>query len=262
MGIVSPTNDPFNLSANYGPTASDRRNLFNAAYSIDLGTLVHSNHLVDGLANGWQLSGITQLESGANLTYGGNISNATPNLNYNFTLSCQATAAETAAGVKCSSAGAIIPGSISTTNPNGIAINNQSILGTSSQTLNPLVTCNPTGHSGAHNFVNANCFAVPTVVGQNGPTLIPVSYGPAFFDSDLSIFKNFAIRESMKLQIRAMAYNFLNHPLYSFPSGSPLTLQFVQDPVSETFSQVNSTFGTTTQKQGARVIEFGAKFYF
>jgi hypothetical protein len=262
MGIVSPTNDPFSLSANYGATASDRRNLFNAAYSIDLGTLVHSNALVDGVANGWQISGITQLESGANLTYGGNISNQTPNLNYNFSLSCQATAAETAAGIKCSSAGAIIPGSISTTNPNGIAINNQSILGTSSETLNPLVTCNPTGHSGAHNFVNGNCFAVPTVVGQNGPTLIPVSYGPAFFDSDLSIFKNFQIRESMKLQVRAMAYNFLNHPLYSFPSGSPLTLQFVQDPVSETFTQANSNFGTTTQKQGARVIEFGAKFYF
>jgi hypothetical protein len=262
MGIISPTNDPFSLTANYGATASDRRNLFNAAYSIDLGTLIHSNHLVDGAVNGWQISGITQLESGANLTYGGNISNQTPNLNYNFSLSCQATAAETAAGITCPTSGAIIPGSISPTNPGGIAINNQSILGTSSQTLNPLVTCNPTGHSGAHNFVNGNCFAVPTVVGQNGPTLIPVSYGPAFFDSDLSIFKNFAIRESMKLQIRAMAYNFLNHPLYSFPSGTPLTLQFVQDPVSEAFSQTNSTFGTTTQKQGARVIEFGAKFYF
>jgi hypothetical protein len=262
MGIISPTNDPFSLSANYGATASDRRNLFNAAYSIDLGTLVHSNHLVDGVANGWQLSGITQLESGANLTYGGNISNQTPNLNYNFSLSCQATAAETAAGITCPTSGAIIPGSISTTNPGGIAINNQSILGTSSETLNPLVTCNPTGHSGTHNFVNGNCFTVPTTPGQNGPNLIPVSYGPAFFDSDLSIFKNFQIRESMKLQIRAMAYNFLNHPLYSFPSGTPLTLQFVQDPVSETFSQTNSSFGTTTQKQGARVIEFGAKFYF
>ena len=58
-------------------------------------TLEHSfipTHLVDGLANGWQLSGITQLESGANLTYGGNISNQTPNLNYNFSLSCEATA--------------------------------------------------------------------------------------------------------------------------------------------------------------------------
>ena len=221
MGIISPTNDPFSLSANYGATASDRRNLFNAAYSIDLGTLVHSNALVDGLANGWQLSGITQLESGANLTYGGNISNQTPNLNYNFSLSCEATPAETAAGIKCSSAGAIIPGSISTANPNGIAINNQSILGTSSQTLNPLVTCNPTGHSGAHNFVNGNCFAVPTVVGQNGPNLVPISYGPAFFDSDLSIFKNFAIKESMKLQIRAHGLQLPQPPAVFVPQRQP-----------------------------------------
>jgi hypothetical protein len=262
MGIVSPTNNPFSLSANYGPQASDRRNLFNAAYSIDLGTLVHSNHLVDGAVNGWQLSGITQLESGANLTYGGNISNQTPNLNYNLSLSCVATAAETAAGITCLSSAAIIPGSVSVANPKGIAINNQSILGTSSQTLNPLVTCNPAGHVGPHNFVNGNCFAVPTVPGQGGPNLLPVSYGPAFFDSDLSIFKNFAIRESMKLQLRAQAYNFLNHPLYSFPSGSNLTLQFEQDPVTQTFTQANTAFGSTTQKQGARVVEFGAKFYF
>ncbi len=75
------------------------------------------------------------------------------------------------------------------------------------------------------------------------PDLLPVSYGPAFFDSDLSIFKNFAIKESMKLQIRAMAYNFLNHPLYSFPSGNPLTLQFVQDPVSQVITQTNTNFG-------------------
>ena len=95
MGIVNPTNDPYSLGANYGPQASDRRNLFNAAYSIDVGTLVHSNALVDGVANGWQLSGIIQVESGTNLTYGGNISNQTPNLNYNMSLTCVATAAET-----------------------------------------------------------------------------------------------------------------------------------------------------------------------
>ena len=98
--------------------------------------------------------------------------------------------------------------------------------------------------------------------GQGGPVLLPVAYGPAFFDSDLSIFKNFAIKESMKLQIRAQAYNFLNHPLYSFPSGNNLTLQFQQDPVSQVITQANTNFGVANQKQGQRVIEFGAKFYF
>ena len=263
MGIVNPSNDPYSLGANYGPQASDRRNLFNAAYSVDLGTLVHSNALVDGVANGWQISGITQLESGSNLTYGGNISNQGPNTNYNMSITCVATAAEQAAGISCPQSSAIIPGSISAANPTGIAINNQSILGTSDQTLNPLYTCGThAANPGSHTYVNSNCFAAPTVPGQGGPTMLPVAYGPAFFDSDLSIFKNFSIREGMKLQIRAQAYNFLNHPLYSFPSGSNLTLQFTQDPVSQAITQANTNFGITTQKQGSRIIEFGAKFFF
>jgi hypothetical protein len=263
MGIVYAAQDPYSLSANYGPQASDRRNLFNAAYSIDEGTLFHKNGLVDGVANGWQLSGIVQLESGTNLTYGGNVSNATPNLAYNMTLTCVASAAEKAAGISCPQSGAIIPGSISTANPTGIAINNQSILGTPDQVLTPLYTCRgKAGQPASQTYVNSNCFAAPTVPGQGGPNMLPVSYGPAFFDADLSIFKNFAIKESMKLQIRAQAYNFLNHPLWSFPSGSNLTLQFQQDPVSQVITQANSGFGIANTKNGQRVIEFGAKFYF
>jgi hypothetical protein len=264
MGIVNPANDPFNLHANYSALASDRRHLFNAAYSVDLGTLVHSNHLVNGAVNGWQFSGVTQLESGANITYGGNNTpNNPPNSNYNAAYTCVVSAGEKAAGISCPQSAAIIPGSISTANPTGIAIGNQSILGTSSQTLNPLYTCgaNP-GHTGAHTFVNSNCFAAPTVPGQGGPALLPIAYGPAFINSDLSVFKNFSIKENMKLQIRAQAYNFLNHPLYSFPSGSNLTLQFEQDPVSQVITQSNTNFGITTQKQGQRIVEFGAKFYF
>jgi len=40
--------------------------------------------------------------------------------------------------------------------------------------------------------------------------------GPAYFDSDLALFKNFQIRESQKLQFRIQATNFLNHPLRQF----------------------------------------------
>ncbi len=97
---------------------------------------------------------------------------------------------------------------------------------------------------------------------QGQPQLLPAVYGPAFFDSDLAVFKNFQIKEGMKLQLRAQAYNFLNHPLYSFPSGNNLTLQFTQDPVSQAITQANTNFGKTTQKQGSRIIEFGAKFFF
>ncbi len=269
MGIVSPNNNPFDLASNYGVLPSDRRNLFNMAFSIDAGTLVHSNKFVNGAVNGWQFSGIIQAQSGANLTYGGNYSNQTPNLNYNMSLTCQATAAEIAANELCptssgpaSSGPAIIPGSISTVNPAGIPINNQSILGTPSENLNPYLTCNPEANLGPHQYVNSNCFQAPTNVGKNGPTLLPVAYGPAYFNWDQAIFKNFHITESKYIQFRAEGFNWLNHPLYSFPSGNNLTLQFVQDPVTQVITQQNSNFGIATQKQGQRIIQFTVKFFF
>ena len=261
LGIVAPTINPFSLGANYGPQPTDRRQLFNAAYSLDLGNRVHVDRIVDGALNGWQFSGITQLQSGANLTFSGGYN---ANTNYNLSLTCAPTAQEQANGISCPQAAAIIPGSVSSQNPKGIPINNQSILGTSSQQLNPLVTCNPSSHHGSHNYVNPGCFAVPTIPGQNGPSMLPVSYGPAYFDSDLGLFKNFQMKESRNLQLRIDAFNFLNHPLYSFPSGTPnLTLQFQQDPVTQKFTLSNSNlFGTTNEKQGQRVMEFAAKYYF
>jgi len=124
------------------------------------------------------------------------------------------------------------------------------------------VTCDPRKGLSSHQFVNASCFSAPTQVGQNGPTLLPVSYGPGFFNSDLALFKNFAITERMKLQFRVQAYNFLNHPLWSFPDNSNLTLQFQQDPTTGAITQTNTNFGKTTAKQGNRVMEFAVKFTF
>jgi hypothetical protein len=264
MGIVAATYDPFNLNANYGVLPSDRRQLFNVAYSVEEGNLFHSNKWVNGAINGWQVSGILTVESGANITYGGTVGNSgsAPNANYNMSLICQPTAAETADGITCPQGAAIIPGSISAANPTGIAINNQSILGTNAETLNPYLTCNPFKNLAAHQYVNGSCFAAPTTVGQNGPIMLPAAYGPNFFTWDMGLFKNFNIGETKKLQFRIQAYNWLNHPLYSFPSGSNLTLQFVQDPVTEKITQANTDFGITTQKQGARILELVARFYF
>jgi hypothetical protein len=145
---------------------------------------------------------------------------------------------------------------------NGIAISNQSILGTNAIQLNPIVTCDPTKNLGKNQFINGDCFAAPTQVGVNGPTVLPVAYGPAFFNSDLGIFKNFAMGETRKLQFRVQAYNFLNHPLWSFPNANNLTLQFEQATPGGPITQTNSNFGKATFKQGNRILEFAVKFYF
>jgi len=226
MGIVNPALDQFNLNNDYGVQSTNRKQIFNAAYSIELGSPMKSNAFAKGLINGWQLSGITQLESGPNLT-GISGQNFGMNLN-NYD----------------------IPGTT-------FNVSSASILGTPDIQLNPILTCNPTSNLGHNQYINPNCFAAPKQVGQNGPSVLPAYYGPAFFNSDLGMFKNFNISESKKLQFRFNAYNFLNHPLWSF-NGNNLSLGF-----DGTTGDVNTPLlGTVTQKQGHRVVQAAVKFYF
>ena len=250
LGIVGPNNanlgsgqatlDPFNLRNDYGVQPGNRTHIFNLSYSLELGSPYKGNRYVGGAVNGWQLSGIVQAESGANLTYNSS--------GYNFNIQTN---------------GAIIPGSKSVANPNGIPISNQSILGTNAISLNPILTCNPTQNLGPNQYVNGSCFSVPTKVGQNGPTLLPAIYGPGFFDADLGLFKNFQMGERYKVQFRVQAYNFLNHPLWSFPNGTNnLTLQYAQNPTTGAITQTNTSFGTTQFKQGNRIVELAVKFFF
>lgn len=224
LGIVGAY-DQFNLANDYGVLGSNRTHIFNAAYTIDVGSFTHQK-LAGEFINGWQLSGVTQIQSGANLA---------PNAGGNFNLSLN--------GMK-------VPG----TNYN---VSNESILGTPDIQLNPILTCNPTSNLGPHQYVNGSCFAVPTAFGVSGPSVLPAIYGPGFFNWNMGVFKNFKITESKTLQIRVDGYNFLNHPLWSF-NGSNLTLGF--DPSTGKLNTPN--FGITTQKQGLRVIQMVAKFYF
>jgi len=226
MGIIDSSRDAFNLNNNYGVLPSNRTHIFNVAYSVELGNHTRQK-FAGGFINGWQVSGITQLQSGANL------SGLSSNNNFGFNLNS-----------------AKIPGTT-------YNISNSSILGTTDIQLNPILTCDPTSGLKEHQFINPSCFSFPTRIGQNGPTVLPAIYGPGFFNSDLGLFKNFQIKEQMKLQFRFNAYNFLNHPLWSF-NGNNLTLGF--DP--NTGAVNTPTFGTVTDKQGRRVIQLAVKFYF
>jgi hypothetical protein len=224
MGIVG-IYDQYNMANNYGVMPSNRPQIFNAAYSIELGTPIKGNKFAGGFINGWQLSGITQLQSGVNLP-------ANSGENFGMSLS-----------------GIDIPGT-------KFQISNTSILGTQDDQLGVIETCNPTKNLKPQQYINPSCFTYPTQIGQNGATILPPIYGPAFFNSDLGMFKNFNISESKKLQFRFNAYNFLNHPLWSF-NGSNLGLGFGSN------GQVNTPeFGTTTEKQGHRIVQAAVKFYF
>lgn len=228
LGIVG-NYDEFNLRNNYGPTANDRRHVYNAAYSIELPNFMRTGPKVaKGLINGWQFSGITQLQSGVNIT-----ANTAGTFNTNFN-------------------GATLA--------NGQSISSNTVFGTPSILVTPVLTCDPGSNlTGKNQYINGNCFSIPRQRGEYGGSVLPEVFGPAFFNSDLGLYKNIQLSESKRIQFRFNAYNFLNHPLYSFRNDGQNT-RLIFNP--NTGKLDNPIFGVTTEKQGRRIVMLTLKFYF
>jgi hypothetical protein len=252
LGIVGL--DQLDLHKDYGAQPFDRRHVFNAAYSINLPSPVRANKALEGVVNGWQLSGITSFQSGVNLTANSNGMKGDFNVGGNI------------CSTNCTVNGVLVSGTLYAQDgyPKS-TINAQSINGTDQIPLRPILTCDPRKNLGPNQYINGNCFALPTVPGTNGPTVLPEIFGPWYWTSDLSLFKNFQMGESKKLQFRAEAFNFLNHPEWSFSNGGlgagALNLNFAPNG-SGGQQMTNSTFGTPQIKVGNRIVAFAVKYYF
>jgi len=276
--------DPFSIQNNYGPLAYDHTHILNFSYVWKMPKFIHGNRILAGAANGWQLSGYTTYQSGPVLqpSMGGNMNAVFPG------------------GLTTPLVGAPDLPNNAILLPNGLYANAMSPstwFGSSSYNLiQPVVTCDPRKHaSGA--YFNPNCFAPPQFLGQQGTLNMPYMRGPAYFDSDLGLYKNFQISERQKLQFRVSATNWLNHPLpqfglagisdnqlnftrsYTFTENSqaecnllvpqsgtpqPATPTPCQVPVvglSQTNTNTNTT-GKPAFKSGSRSLLFAVKYYF
>ncbi|HSS99206.1 MAG TPA: hypothetical protein VLK33_19360, partial [Terriglobales bacterium] len=241
-----------------------------------------------GAVNGWQLSGYTTRQSGAPLQ-----ANNTINFTYAGGLTVPVVGITNGADQ--------LPDN-SILMPNGLrsnSVNQSTWFGTSQNgggyaSMIPQITCDPRKHASGLYF-NPNCFATPAY-GQLGTFNWPYIHAPAYFNSDLSISKNFKITENKQLQFRIQGTNFLNHSLRQFglagSSDSTINLQqntTVQIPTSSISTGVCSDIGATANSSGScdyvihsisptntnsvttgkpafatgqRVLTFSAKFYF
>jgi hypothetical protein len=229
------TVDPSNLKNNYAPLAYDHTQILNGSVVWQLPKFIHGNKILGGAANGWQLSTYTTYQSGAPLqtSTGGNLNAGYP-------------------GLTVPSLGAPDLPNNSVLLPNGLvstSVNESTWLGTNAYggsgggLLLPQLVCDPRNH-GSGKYFNPNCFA-PPAQGQQGTLIWPYVRNPAYFDSDLALFKNFQISERQKVQFRVSATNWLNHPLPQFGLAGTAdeALSFTQ----------NSTFpisGTATGSAG------------
>jgi Carboxypeptidase regulatory-like domain len=237
-GTLTGTLPDFGAHYLWGVLPIDRGQAFSATYVFRLPKLQAGNALVKGLANGWVISGITQVESGAQVTN----QSGSGGLNFNMLV-------------------------------NGTNQDNVHLLGTPDITLYPRITCKPNVGVGMNQFINPKCFAPPSA-NQLGTGSAPYMAGPMFWSSDLTLLKHVKITERQNLEFKFAAFNPLHHSLLSFAPGDS-NLHLIFNDLGQVITGTScpgtsggasctqpSTFGVATTRYGVRTLELGVKWIF
>ena len=263
------TPDPFNLRNDYVPVPFDLSHVFNVHYLIDLGTKWHPGFApLRPIVNGWQISGISSVHSGQNMA---SVQGEGFGFGYGEIQPVQVPYQNQV------DPSTITPECVNTyhipADANGnhfcvTSVNSTVWLGTPDVELMPTLYCNPAGGTKSHQFINPLCYGIP-LPEQNGAFRSPYIHGPMFFDNDLTLLKNFKVRDSKdSLQFRLAAFNFLNHPLTSFNpnnTAGDLTLSQQFGTAGQRLTSSDLTepgFGIAEIKEGSRLVELSAKYTF
>jgi len=275
--------DPINLRNDYNPAPFDRSQVFNIHYLVSFGKRYkRGNSFLSTIANGWQISGISTVQSGPDLPseQGENFSFGYGQLQVTRVYMPQQLDLDGDADKTCANVYNVSPDknghTYCVTNMNPVVW-----MGTPDYLLMPTYSCNPSGGSEKHQFMKATCFGVPlpgsattgidalsTNPSGQGQYRLPYIHGPAFLNNNLTLIKDFPVKESKMLEFKASAFNFLNHPLVSFNNNdsSNLNLGNLLGAVPGkdlTEAELGyKEFGIANVKYGSRLMELSAKFSF
>jgi hypothetical protein len=242
--------NPFAVGLNYGPTAYDRPIVFNSSYTYKSGTLHLANGMLNQLGSGWTISGISTWQKG------GYIPSALGNGVPNFGMGLQYT------GLPANAAAVGLTPSLGQQTYFGTDVNIPIL---------PVLTCNPTKGLISHQVLNGKCFNAPAVGSQGGQAFPYMSATP-YFDNDLALYRTFHLHEKQQVQLRASAFDWVNHSLLGFANSNSYTLNYNVDyntkAITPNYNQSSSganAFGVMTVRSGlpyARVIELDLKYSF
>jgi hypothetical protein len=236
LGIINSTVDAFTVHGNYGVLNIDRPQVVNTSYAYDIGKVYNGEKILGGAVNGWTVSGITTWQAGGNLQ-----ADDTQNLGLTVFNSAK-----------------------------NEYLTSNSYFGTNAQEILPVTTCNPRGGLQDHQLANLSCFSAPIIGHQGMRQVSPYLGGPAYINTDLTIYKTFSITERQKVQFRASGFNAFNHPLWGFSSTNDITLKFASADGGQTFTPnvasglpAGYTWGTMDTKPGTpRIGELSLKYIF
>ncbi len=256
LGLINSEyteSDPyFPRERSYGVLSYDRTHVANLSWNYMVPDLTKSdNGFLKGLLNGWQMSGISNFSSGIPIRVS-------------------------------------LSGDISGDGMQNAWFGSPDVMGeTPGSAPTAVYTCNPqtTNTDVGSKLLDIGCIGLPSY--PTTGNYVPQYYmrTPARNTHDLTIFKNFGLGGSKKLQLRAGAFNIFNQAFPTYNIGFndlDLTLQTtcnvrltgvsnsaggttdVCDPTGGfSFTQQSlDNFGKIISKRGRRIIEFAVKFYF
>jgi hypothetical protein len=245
--------DPFfPRERSFGVLSYDRTHVANLSWNYMVPDLTKSESgFLKGLLNGWQLSGISNFSSGIPIRIG-------------------------------------LSGDLSSDSMQRAWFGTDDVMGETPGSAPTVVySCNPqtTNSDVGSKLLNIGCLGLPSY--PTTGNFMPQYYmrTPARNTHDLTVFKNFGLGGSKRLQIRAGAFNIFNqaYPTYNLgfndldltlqttcdvrvlgvPNGAGGTTDVCDPQGGFKFTQQSlDNFGKIISKRGRRIIEFAVKFYF
>jgi hypothetical protein len=217
---ASPQNT-YDTSLDYARAAFDRRHVLTVNWVYEIPFFSKKHDFTGLILGGWQLSGIATYQTGLGFTP-----------------------------------------TVSAFDPAGLGLIPQPLT-----VARPNVLCDPNANAPhtPQQWFDTSCFQVTPIsntatfsntVGNGGRGIIE---GPPTKRVDLTLSKNFHFSESLRLQLRAEAFNVFN---WTNPRGLSTTVwSQTTQPIAQGGSG-SSTFGQVTSFRDPRVIQLGAKFNF
>ena len=219
--------DTYNPASLWGPSEFDARHIVIINYLYDLPLFRHASGLAGKALGGWQISGITQFQTGLPCSIAGPNDYAGVGLDSNF---------------GCGKNGQywVVNGSpnlVKTFGPNGTWFS----------------TTNPDGSA---------IFTQPPKGTFNGQLVRDLIHQPGFSNWNMSLFKKFPINERRGFEFRAEAFNVWNHPNWCGASGCSGGTNIGLDPTNaKTFGKV-LTKGGGSSGSGERNLQLSLRAYF
>jgi hypothetical protein len=218
--------DTYDTRMLWGPSDFDSRHILVFNYLYDLPFFKDHTKLTGKLLGGWQISGVTQFQTGLPCSIAGATDYAGVGLDSNF--------------------GCGVNGQLWVVN------GDPKIIGTFGSSGQWFATTNPDG---------TPIFTQPAKGTFNTQRVRDLIYQPGFQNWNLGLFKAFPIDEQRGFQFRAEAFNFINHPNWCGGSGCSGTTNIGLNPANlATFGKVLTKGGGVGG--GERNLQLSLRFYF